>query len=247
MDEIARSEAAARLARAEGISEAVVLATRERTEFIVWAEDPSEAANSILQLLSQRFALKLCEWERFYRLTDKAAIAHVFSGVCGGTAEPDEDPTVLRDALKVAWMQAQTTGTSGRMLDTLFAKALALAEGTSEAAAISADAIATEAKLLQKSLLAERLVPAAAVVRVRVEDICRRELEALERALAPLNEPQRDALAESKVRVTKRIAGEVEHELKSLKQTARQENLAETAQRLISHGQMRDVITRSHN
>jgi glutamyl-tRNA reductase len=248
MDEIARSEAAARLARAEGISEVVVLVTSERTEYIVWADDPSEAANSILQLLSQKFGLKLCEWKNFYRVTDKAAIAHVFSLLCGSRTEDGEDVAMLREALKSAWTQARAAGTSGRMLDTLFTRAFALVDANSaRPASMTPEAIGAEAKTFQKKLLAERLVPAAAIVRVRVEEICRQELDALERTLGPLNEPQKNALAEMKVRVTKRIAGEVEHELKGLKQTARQQNLAETAQRLIDHGQMRDLISRSQN
>lgn len=255
MDEIGRTEAAAKLARSEGISEAIVVVTKARTEYIVWAEDPSDAANSILHLLAKNFGLKLCEWEHFYRVTDKAAIAHVFSLLCGNKLEQDEDASALRSAMQSAWTQARTAGTSGRMLDALLTKAFALADSAKthtprgEAANenIATELIAAEAKQFQKKLVAERVAPAAAMVRVRVEDICRQELDAFERALGPVNEPQRNSLAEMKVRVTKRIASEVEHELKGLDQTVSQENLAETAKRLISHGQMRDAVSRSQN
>jgi len=255
MDEIARSEATARLARSEGISEALVLVTKARTEFIVWANDPSDAANSILYLLAHRFGLKLCEWEHFYRETDQAAIAHVFSLTCGSKLEAEEEPIAVRESLRNAWTQARTAGTSGRMLDALLNKAFALADaadvhtprGAVASESVIGEVIAVEAKQFQKKLLAERVAPAAAMVRVRVEDICRQEMDAFERALGPVNEPQKNSMAELKVRVTKRIASEVEHELKGLDQTAKHENLAEAVQRLINHGQMRDLVNRSQN
>ena len=255
MDEIGRVEAAAKLTRSEGISEAIVVVTKARIEYIVWADDPSDAANSILHLLSKNFGLKLCEWEHFYRFTDKAATAHVFSLACGFKLEAEEDAECLRSAMENAWTQARNAGTSGRMLDALLTKALALADsakthtprGEAASADVAAEVIAAEAKQFQKKLLAERVAPAVAVVRVRVEDICRQELDAFERALGPVNEPQKNTLAELKVRITKRIASEVEHELKGLDQTVSQENLAETARRLIGHTQMRDVVSRSHN
>jgi glutamyl-tRNA reductase len=46
--EPARYEALHRLLRSEGIEEIVVLATCNRTEFILWANDVPAAANSVL-------------------------------------------------------------------------------------------------------------------------------------------------------------------------------------------------------
>ena len=250
MDEIARSEVAAALAHSEGISEVVVLVGKARIEYIVWADDPSDAASSILQLLSQRFGLKLCEWEHFYRVTDMAAVAHIFALACAAS-DDDGDDVGTRAELESAWQQARHAGTSGRLLDALFAKALAFANHAPANALRPrmslSDAIAREAKTFQKKLLAERVLPAAAVLRVRVEDICRQELEAFERALPAMNSPQKDTLTELRVRVTKRIASEVEHELKGLKQTAAQQNMAETSLRLLSHGLLRDAINRSQS
>jgi glutamyl-tRNA reductase len=251
MDEIARSEAATKLTRSDGISEALVLVTKSRVEFVVWADDPSDAANSILQLLSQKFGLKLCEWEHFYRVTDTAAIAHVFSLACETADDPDEPAADNLQQLNDAWKQADAAGTSGPMLDALFAKAVALADrinaNTLKPGAVPADMIAAEAKSFRKKLLADRVTPAAAVLRVRVEEICRHEMETFERALGPMNEPQRNTLNEVRVRVTKRIGSEVEHELKELKQIAEQQNMSETAQRLLTHRQMHDAINRSQN
>lgn len=251
MDDIARSEVAATLARSEGISEVVVLLGDARIEYIVWADDPSDAATSILQVLSQRFGLKLCEWEHFYRVTDTAAVAHVFALACGAASDNDADDVDSLAELGAAWQHARKAGTTGRLLDALFTKAFALAD-QARANALRpgmtvSNAIAAEAKSFQKKLLAERVQPAAAVLRMRVEDICRHELEAFERSLPALNSPQKDTMTELRVRVTKRIASEVEHELKGLKQTAAQQNMAETAQRLLTHGLLRDAINRSQS
>jgi len=179
----------------------------------------------------------------------------VFSLTCGSKLEAEEEPIAVRESLRNAWTQARTAGTSGRMLDALLNKAFALADaadvhtprGAVASESVIGEVIAVEAKQFQKKLLAERVAPAAAMVRVRVEDICRQEMDAFERALGPVNEPQKNSMAELKVRVTKRIASEVEHELKGLDQTAKQENLAEAVQRLINHGQMRDLVNRSQN
>lgn len=249
MDEIARSEVAARLAHSAGISEVVVLLGKARIEYIVWADDPSDAATSILQVLSQRFGLKLCEWEHFYRVTDTAAVAHVFALACEAASDNDADDVDSRAELAAAWQHARQAGTTGRLLDALFTKAFALADQARANALRTtlSNAIAGEAKSFHKKLLAERVQPATAVLRVRVEDICRQELEVFERSLPAMNSPQKDTMTELRVRVTKRIASEVEHELKGLKQTAAQQNTAETAQRLLTHGLLRNAINRSQN
>ena len=47
-----RYEVLRQLHSAEGIEEVAVLCTRCRTEFLVWASEPTLAANSLLQFLS---------------------------------------------------------------------------------------------------------------------------------------------------------------------------------------------------
>jgi AraC-like DNA-binding protein len=49
-----------------------VLATCNRTEFLLWASDVTLAANSVMRLLGSEYGLKLCEWKHFYRLLDEA-------------------------------------------------------------------------------------------------------------------------------------------------------------------------------
>lgn len=73
-----RYEALVDLSSSTGIEEVMVLATCNRTEFIVWTRDASAAANSILKFLTARFGLRLCEWKHFYRLLDEAALVHFF-------------------------------------------------------------------------------------------------------------------------------------------------------------------------
>jgi glutamyl-tRNA reductase len=53
-------EALHQLVRSEGIEEVIVLATCNRTEFIVWANDVPSAANSVLRFLTHEYQLKLC-------------------------------------------------------------------------------------------------------------------------------------------------------------------------------------------
>ena len=73
-----RYEVLRRLKSAEGIEEVAVLCTRCRTEFLVWANEPTLAATSILQFLSSACELKLSEWQHFYRLIDEAALLIFF-------------------------------------------------------------------------------------------------------------------------------------------------------------------------
>jgi glutamyl-tRNA reductase len=120
-----RYETLHQLVRSEGIEEVAVLATCNRTEFIVWANDVPEASNSVLRFLTQEYQLKLCEWSHFYRLMDDAALTHIFQVAAGLDSMVLGEPEIaahLREALQ----QAQKSGTSGRFLDGIIQKALAV-------------------------------------------------------------------------------------------------------------------------
>jgi len=67
------------LKSAEGIEEIVVLSTCCRTEFLMWASEPSLAANSLLHFLGTEHGLKLSEWEHFYRLLDESALIQILT------------------------------------------------------------------------------------------------------------------------------------------------------------------------
>jgi len=122
-----RYEVLQQLKNAEGIEEAVVLSTSCRTEFLLWASEPTLAANSLLQFLAADHSLKLTEWEHFYRLLDEAALTHVFRVTAGlDCLTLGECQIVTR--VKSAWEQARTVGAAGRFLNAILEKALSVSE-----------------------------------------------------------------------------------------------------------------------
>jgi len=122
-----RYEVLRRLKNAEGVEEILVLSTRCRTEFLLYASEPTLAANSLLQYLASEHGLKLSEWEHFYRLIDEAVLTHVFRLACGLDCQMLCGPDVVRN-LTNAWEQAKTVGAAGRALNTLLEHALRLSE-----------------------------------------------------------------------------------------------------------------------
>ena len=116
ISESKRLEALVTLERAEGIEEVIVLATCNRTEFVLWASDASLAANSILRYLSAEFGLKLCEWKHFYRLLDEAALLHIFRVASSLDSLVLGEPQIVSQ-VKAAWAQAQKANSTGRYLD----------------------------------------------------------------------------------------------------------------------------------
>lgn len=122
-----RYAALRKLQSAEGIEELVLLVTCNRTEFIVWASEPTLAANSVLQFLTAEYGLKLKEWEHFYRLLDEAALLHVFRVTSSLDSMALGEPQIVAQ-VKAAWQQARTVGTSARMLEVVFEKALTMSK-----------------------------------------------------------------------------------------------------------------------
>ena len=121
-----RYEVLRKLKNAEGIEEVLVLSTRCRTEFLLWASEPTLAANSVLQYLSNEHGLKLSEWEHFYRLLDDAVLTHVFRLACGLDCQMLCAPDVVAN-LTATWEQARTVGAAGRSLNSLVEGALGVA------------------------------------------------------------------------------------------------------------------------
>jgi glutamyl-tRNA reductase len=127
MSDARADDALRQLRRMDGIQEVLVLATCYRTEFILWASDFSAAANSVLTFLGREYGLRLCEWKHFYRLLGEEALLHVFR------VTSRLDSMVLGDArisnqVAAAWAKAQQANSSGRLLDSIVQKALALSE-----------------------------------------------------------------------------------------------------------------------
>jgi glutamyl-tRNA reductase len=135
-----RYEAAVQLSRAEGIEEVIVLATCNRTEFLLWADDPTLAANSVLRFLTHEYDLKLCEWKHFYRLLDDAALLHIFRVASSLDSMVLGEPQIVSQ-LKAAWQQAQSVGSSGRFLDAVVQKALTVSKRVRNETAIGNAAV----------------------------------------------------------------------------------------------------------
>jgi len=140
MSELRRYEALHQLVRAEGIDEIIVLATCNRTEFILWASDASAAADSILRFLTQEYGLKMSDWSHFYRLLDDVALNHVFRVASSLDSMVLGEPEIVGQ-FKNAWAQAQEAGTTGRFLDAVMQKALTVSKRVRNETAIGNSAV----------------------------------------------------------------------------------------------------------
>jgi glutamyl-tRNA reductase len=140
ISETGRYEALVELAREEGIEEVIILATCNRTEFILWANDSSLAANSVLRFLSTHYGLKLCEWKHFYRLLDDAALHHIFSVASSLDSMVIGEPQIIAQ-VKGAWAQAQKVRSTARFLDAVMQKALTVSKRVRNETAIGNSAV----------------------------------------------------------------------------------------------------------
>jgi len=114
------------LKSAEGIEEVVILSTCCRTEFLVWASEPTLAANSVLQFLGSEQGLKLSEWQHFYRLLDDSALLHIFRVASGLDSLVLGEPQIV-EQIQNAWEQATTVGAAGPFLKATIKEALKVA------------------------------------------------------------------------------------------------------------------------
>jgi glutamyl-tRNA reductase len=115
-----RFQAMRKLVATAAVEEAVILATCNRTEFILWAGDLTAARSAVCELLgiSQAdFA------SHFYVQESDAAIAHVFRVAAGLDSMVLGEPEITGQ-VKNAWQAAQAAGLTGRFLDAVFQKGL---------------------------------------------------------------------------------------------------------------------------
>jgi glutamyl-tRNA reductase len=140
MPEAQRSEALQELIRSEGIDEVMVLATCNRTEFIFWASDPTEGANSVLRFLTHKFNLKLSEWSNFYRLVDDTALLHLFRVATGLDSIVTGESEITSHVLE-AWDLAKKAGTTGRFLDAVLQKTMTVSRRARTETGISAASV----------------------------------------------------------------------------------------------------------
>ena len=135
-----RYEALVHLSHAEAIDEVAVLATCNRTEFILWTRDAAAASGSVLNFLTREYGLRLSEWKHFYRKIDEQAVAHVFRVASSLDSMVIGEPEIV-DQVKSAWALAQQVGTAGRFLDAIFQKALAISKRVGNETAVSRAAV----------------------------------------------------------------------------------------------------------
>jgi glutamyl-tRNA reductase len=121
-----RYEVLRQLSSAEGVEEVAVLCTRCRTEFLIWASEPTLAANSLLQFLSS-YGLKLTEWQHFYRLLGTSALTHIFRVASGLDSLFLGEPQVAAQ-VDAAWQQALTVDSTGPFLNSVLAKSLEISK-----------------------------------------------------------------------------------------------------------------------
>jgi glutamyl-tRNA reductase len=127
ISETRRYEALTALSRAEAIEEVLVLATCNRTEFYLWANDVTLADDSVLRFLTAEYGLTLGEWQHFYRLMDDAALMHIFRVASSLDSMVIGEPQIISQ-VKDAWRLAQKLGASGRNLDAVLQKALTVSK-----------------------------------------------------------------------------------------------------------------------
>jgi glutamyl-tRNA reductase len=133
-------EALHQLAASPGIEEAVILATCNRTEFILWAGDVPAASDSLQAFLAREHALKLADWSAFYRRVGDAALRHLFRVAAGLDSMVLGEPQIAGQ-VKSAWTKAHQAGTTGRYLDAAFQKALSVSKRVRSETAIGAAAV----------------------------------------------------------------------------------------------------------
>ncbi|MFY9977228.1 MAG: hypothetical protein WAK22_03295 [Candidatus Sulfotelmatobacter sp.] len=246
-----RHEALEQLSRTEGIDEVILLATRDRTEFLLWATDITLAANSVMRFLSSEYGLKLAEWEHFYRLLDEAALLHIFRIGCGLDAMKVVEPQITSQ-LEEAWKQAQAAGTAGRCLDAVIQKAFTVSKRiprslgpgklkgvvdhkTSDPEDDAEEAekiLRAEAQDFRRTLAAQRVAPTIVALRHRLDEICRQELDSYRQENGPFTQDQDEMLSAVMSRITQRITASLARELKELPEQVEQEQLTTAVQRL---------------
>ena len=102
-----------------------------------------------------------------------------------------------------------------------------------EAAAVEAlKILRAEAQGFRRKLMAERVVPTIVALRLRLDEICGKELDAFRQENGPFAKDQDEMLNAMMSRMTQRIAGSLARELKELPEKVQQEQMTTALQRL---------------
>ena len=102
-----------------------------------------------------------------------------------------------------------------------------------EAAAVEAQKILqAEAQGFRRKLTNEKVVPTIVALRLRLDEICRQELDSFRQENGPFAKDQDEMLNAMMSRMTQRIAGSLSRELKGLPEKVDQELMTTALQRL---------------
>ena len=118
--------------------------------------------------------------------------------------------------------------------------------GEREAAAADAQKILqAEAQGFRRKLMAERVVPTIVALRLRLNEICRQELDSFREENGPFSRDQDEMLDAVMSRMTQRIAGSLARELKELPEKVEQEQMTAALQRLFHLQTAESAIART--
>ena len=140
LSESQRYEALHELTHVPGLREAVILATCNRTEFILWADDTGQAIQAVRDYLAGAFAFVEADWKCFYRIQNDEALVHIFRVVSSLDSMVVGEPHIAGQ-VKSAWTQARQAGATGLYLDATFKKALSVSRRVRNATAIGDAAV----------------------------------------------------------------------------------------------------------
>ena len=144
-------QAAANLARASGLSEAVIVSTCNRVEFYAAAEDAEHGLEAVHHFMAARGTVP--EGGAFFRHTTPRAIKHLFRVVSGLDSMVIGETEILGQ-VKKAYAAASETGATSRHLNKLFQRAFNVAKEVRTKTAITRGAVSVGSAAVE---LAEKI------------------------------------------------------------------------------------------
>ncbi len=127
--------------RDTNIAELVLLSTCNRTEFYMQAEDMQQACTHCETFLASYHDIARSAFTTYlYHLTDLEAVRHLFRVAASLDSMVLGEPQILGQ-VKNAYMAAQQAGTTGRIFNHLFDKALSIAKAVRSETGISDHAV----------------------------------------------------------------------------------------------------------
>lgn len=129
------------LTRAEGIREATIISTCNRTEVYVVASSEDDGTRTVIRFLADYHDLDVAELERYlYVITGETVVRHLFRVVASLDSMVVGEAQILGQA-KEAYDHALNAGTTGRVLNKLFRQSFELGKRVRTETAIGESAV----------------------------------------------------------------------------------------------------------